>query len=314
MKNDACAPRGCTLKYLSIIIPFFNERENLEPLYNELKQALENLKGLSSWEIVFVNDGSLDGGEKIVEKIVKAERRVRLVSLNRQFGKGKALEEGLKVASGELIAFMDADLQDDPKDLEKFLKKIEQGCDLVNGVRQKRQDNLVIKIYSKIFNWFLRNFLKSPFSDINCGFKVFKREVSENIPLYANNFRFFPLAAFYKGFKVCEVPVNNRPRLHGKSKFGVKKIFIGVLDTLTAYFLFQFAERPLHFFGALGGIIFAIGSIILGYLAIERIFFGQLLYRRPILQLGILLVVIGVQIVMTGFLGELIVYLKRERR
>ncbi len=300
-------------KSLTIIIPFFDERENLEPLYKELKQALESLKELSSWEIVFVNDGSLDGGERIIEKIAKQDSRVKLVSLNRQFGKGKALEEGLKKAKGELIAFMDADLQDDPKDLKKFLAKINEGYDLVNGVRQKRQDNLVIKVYSKIFNWFLKNFLKSPFSDINCGFKVFRKQVSNNIPLYANNFRFFPLAAFYKGFKVSEVEVNNRPRLHGKSKFGVKKIFIGILDTLTAYFLFRFAERPLHFFGALGGAIFALGSIILGYLAIERLFFGQLLYRRPILQLGILLVVIGVQIVMTGFLGELIVYLRRER-
>ena len=301
-------------KSLSIIIPFFNERENLEPLYKELKQTLEDLKEVSFWEIVFVNDGSLDGGEKVVERIAKQESRVKLVSLNRQFGKGKALEEGLKKAEGQLIAFMDADLQDDPKDLKKFLEKIRQGYDLVNGVRQKRQDNLVIKVYSKIFNWFLKNFLKSPFSDINCGFKIFRKKVSDSIPLYANNFRFFPLAAFYKGFKVTEVRVNNRPRLHGKSKFGVKKIFIGILDTLTAYFLFQFAEKPLHFFGALGGSIFTLGSIILSYLAIERLFFGQFLYRRPILQLGILLVVIGVQIVMTGFLGELIVYLRREKR
>ncbi len=298
---------------LSIIIPFFNEKENLEPLYKELKHALENLKEVSFWEIVFVNDGSLDGGEKIAEKIAGIDNRVKLVSLNRQSGKGKALEEGLKKAKGDLIAFMDADLQDDPADLKKFLEKIFQGYDLVNGVRRKRQDNLVIKIYSKVFNWFLKNFLKSPFSDINCGFKVFRREVSERVPLYANNFRFFPLAAFYKGFKVSEVKVNNRQRFYGKSKFGVKKIFIGVLDTLTAYFLFQFAERPLHFFGALGGGIFSLGSIILGYLAIERLFFGELLYRRPILQLGILFVVIGVQIVMTGFLGELIVYLKREK-
>ncbi len=301
-------------KSLSIIIPFFNERENLEPLYKELKQALGNLKEVSSWEVVFVNDGSLDGGENVVKKIAKQEPRVKLVSLNRQFGKGKALEEGLKKAKGELIVFMDADLQDDPKDLKKFLEKINQGYDLVNGVRQKRQDNLVIKVYSKIFNWFLKNFLKSPFSDINCGFKVFRRAVSDSIPLYANNFRFFPLAAFYKGFRVSEVKVNNRPRLHGKSKFGIRKIFIGILDTLTAYFLFRFAERPFHFFGALGGIIFLLGSIILGYLAIERLFFGSLLYRRPILQLGILLVVIGVQIVMTGFLGELIVYLGKEKK
>lgn len=299
-------------KKLSIIIPFFNEKENLEPLYKELVKELKTLK--IDWEVVFVNDGSLDGGEKIIAEISKKEKRIILVSLNRQFGKGKALEEGLKVASGEYIAFMDADLQDDPKDLKKFLEKLEEGYDLVNGVRKNRKDIFIIKVYSKIFNWFLKTFLKSPFSDINCGFKVFKRKVADSIPLYANNFRFFPLAAFYKGFRVSEIPVNNRPRRYGKSKFGAKKIFIGVLDTLTAYFLFQFAERPLHFFGSLGGAIFFIGSLILGYLTIERLFFGELLYRRPILQFGILLVVIGVQIIMTGFLGELIVYLKREKK
>ncbi len=299
---------------LSVIIPFFNERENLEPLYKELESELSKLKGISGWEIIFVNDGSLDGGEKVVEKISRSDKRVRLVSLNRQFGKGRALEEGLRKASGELIAFMDADLQDDPADLAKFLQKIQQGCDLVNGVREKREDNPVIKVYSKVFNWFLKNFLHSPFTDINCGFKVFRRSVFESVPIYSNNFRFFPLAAYYKGFRVCQVKVKNRPRLYGKSKFGVKKIFIGILDTLTAYFLFKFSERPLHFFGALGGAIFALGSVILGYLAVERLFFGQLLYRRVILQLGILLVVIGVQIIMTGFLGELIVYLRKEKK
>ena len=150
------------------------------------------------------------------------ENDARLIVLNRQMGKGRALAEGVKQAKGELIAFMDADLQDDPDDLSKFLTKLNEGYDLVNGYREKRQDNQVVKIYSKLAKYFLQRFLSSPFTDINCGFKVLKRGILENIPLYGNNFRFMPLAAFYEGYKVAEVLVKNNPRRFGVSKFGSK--------------------------------------------------------------------------------------------
>ena len=207
---------------------------------------------------------------------------------------------------------MDGDLQDDPKDLPKLLKKIDEGYDLVNGIRVNRQENFIVKTYSKIASWFLKTFLHSPFTDINCGYKAFKREVLQNFIFYGNNFRFFPLATYLNGYRVTEIPVVNNQRKYGKTKFGKSKIFVGILDTLTAYFLFKFAEKPLHFFGTIGSIIFLIGFLISLYLTVERLFFGVLLVTRPLLWLGVLLIIIGIQVVMTGIIGELIVFLNKK--
>lgn len=296
---------------ISIIIPFHNEKENLPLLMEKLFKVLKKINVL--WEIVLVDDGSTDGfksfclKEKNIQKIVLVRHRKRL-------GKGEALKTGIENSKGEIIVFMDADLQDDPNDLPKFLDKINQGYDLVNGRRINRKDNFLVKFYSKIAQWFLKVFLHSPFSDINCGFKAFRRKVLEDFVFYGNNFRFFPLAVYYHGFKVTEVPVINHPRRYGVSKYGPLKLLGGVIDMLTAYFLFKFSERPLHFFGKIGGLIFFAGLIINFYLTIERIFFKVLLYRRPILFLGILLILVGLQIIMTGILGELIVYLDKKSK
>lgn len=296
---------------ISIIIPFHNEKENLPLLMEKLFKVLKKINVL--WEIVLVDDGSTDGfesfclKEKNIQKIVLVRHRKRL-------GKGEALKTGIENSKGEIIVFMDADLQDDPNDLPKFLDKINQGYDLVNGRRINRKDNFLVKFYSKIAQWFLKVFLHSPFSDINCGFKAFRRKVLEDFVFYGNNFRFFPLAVYYHGFKVTEVPVINHPRRYGVSKYGPLKLLGGMIDMLTAYFLFKFSEKPLHFFGKIGGLIFFAGLIINFYLTIERIFFKVLLYRRPILFLGILLILVGLQIIMTGILGELIVYLDKKSK
>jgi len=173
---------------------------------------------------------------------------------------------------------------------------------------------MIVKIYSRIANWFLKTVLHSPYSDINCGYKVFRKEVLKEMVFYANNFRFFPLAVFYQGYKVTEININNRQRKFGVSKFGTKKLLIGIFDTLTAYFIFRFSESPLHFFGPIGGLIFGSGFIISFYLVFERIFFNMLLYQRPLLQIGILLIIVGIQIIMTGMIGELIVYLNKNKK
>ncbi len=296
---------------ISVVIPFFNEQENLDPLYEELASEFQAIK--KDHEIVFVDDGSTDGSEQIVDTLAHKDKHVKLVKLRKRFGKGEALSRGVNHSSGEIIIFMDADLQDNPADITKFLKKIDEGYDLVNGVRTSRTHNSMIKTYSLLGNKFLKTFAHSPFTDINCGFKAFKREVLEETVLYANNFRFLPLDAFTQGFRVTEIPVDNRPRLHGTSKFGVGKAFIGLIDVITAYFLHQFSERPLHFFGMIGGIFFAIGGLITLELIMERVFFHVLLYRRPLFQLGMFLVIVGIQIIMTGILGELIVYLYKRR-
>lgn len=291
---------------ISIIIPFYNEAESIPVLVQQLNSQLNKLK--KEFEIVLINDSSTDNPQSAIRNL----NNIKLFNHKKRLGKGEALKTGLENSSGEVIVFMDGDLQDDPVDLPKFLDKIREGNDFINGIREKRNDNAVVKFYSKIVAWFLKTFLNSPYTDINCGYKVFNRKVLKDFVFYGNNFRFFPLAVFYNGYKVTEINVKNNKRQFGKSKFGPGKLFTGLLDTLTAYFLFKFSEKPLHFFGMIGGLLFTVGFIISLYLAIERLFFGVLLYQRPLLQLGILLIIVGIQVVMTGIIGELIVYLHKR--
>jgi glycosyltransferase involved in cell wall biosynthesis len=260
------------------------------------------------------DDGSTDGGGKTADELANKDTHVKVFHQRRRFGKGEGLSTGVKKTKGEIVVFMDADLQDNPQDIKQFIKKLDKGYELVNGVRVSRQHNSIIKTYSKLGNIFLQLFARSPFTDINCGFKGLKRDVLQDIVFYGNNFRFLPLAAYFQGFKVAEVPVENRPRKYGTAKFGIGKPFIGFIDTVTAYFLFRFAERPLHFFGIIGGGFSVLGFVIALYLTIERLFFNVLLYRRPALQLAILLMIVGIQIIMTGIIGELIVYMHKKNK
>jgi len=297
---------------ISILIPFYNEEESLPLLYNQIVDTMVKLK--REYEILYIDDGSTDKSVSKLKDCIQKDTHVHIIGNRKRLGKGEVLQKGIEKASGDIIIFMDADLQDDPSDIVYFLKKIDEGYDLINGVRKKRKDSFIVKLYSYFANAFLHTVMKSPFTDINCGFKAIKKDVFKEIHLYANNFRFLPLAAFYKGFKVGEVEVQNRDRIYGVSKYGWKKLYIGMMDTVTAYFIFQFAEKPLHFFGTVGLGFFGVGFIISLYLTIERIFFNVMLYRRPILQLGILLIIIGIQIAMTGIIGELIVYLDKRKK
>jgi len=293
---------------ISIIIPFYNEEKNIPILLQEIENVMKEDSRL--YEVLLIDDGS---EQKMESDTLKFEH-IHFIEHKKRLGKGEALKTGLSHAKGDIIVFMDGDLQDDPHDLPLFFDKLEGGYDLVNGKRTKRKEIGLIKFYSALANSVLKNIFKSPFSDINCGFKAFRRDVIEDMPLYGNNFRFLPLSAFYKGFRVAEIEVHNRKRLHGISKFGASKLFVGLLDMTTAYFVFKFAERPLHFFGLIGGILFTVGFFISLYLAFERIFYNVLLYRRPLLQLGIVLIIVGIQIVMTGLIGELIVYLSKNKK
>ena len=298
---------------ISIIIPFYNEEKNIPLLLQEIEDVMKKEK--SEYEVILVDDGSEKKFRPKVDRPFgeKAEN-VHFFEHRKKMGKGEALRTGVKNAKGELIVFMDGDLQDDPSDLPQFIKKIYSGADLVNGIREKRKDTLIIRMYSYFANIVLKKMFHSPFTDINCGFKMFKKDTLDEFPLYGNNFRFFPLSVFYRGYAVAEIPVHNRKRVSGVSKFGHNKLFMGLLDMTTAYFVYIFAEQPLHFFGTIGGILFFIGFCISVYLAFERIFFNVLLYRRPLLQLGIVLIIVGIQIVMTGLIGELIVYLNKNRK
>jgi len=293
---------------ISIIIPYYNEEKNIPILTEEINTVMKQTG--KEYEVILVDDGSTAKLQPTTHNLPT----ITYIEHKKRMGKGEALNTGLAVARGDIIVFMDGDLQDDPHDIPSFLQKIEEGYELVNGIRSKRKDTGIIKLYSGLANVVLRGAFKSPFTDINCGFKMFKRKVVDSSPLYGNNFRFLPLSAYYQGFKVGEVAVNNRKRMHGTSKFGVSKLFIGLLDMVTAYFVFKFAERPLHFFGMIGGVLFSVGFAISLYLTIERLFFNVLLYQRPLLQLGIVLIIVGIQIIMTGLMGELIVYFNKMKK
>ena len=294
---------------ISIIIPFYNEKENLPILLEKLHKVLLNIK--EEAEIVLVDDGS---NENQKSKIKNQKLAIKILQHRKRLGKGRSLADGVVAASGDIIVFMDADLQDDPEELPKFIEKINQGYDLVNGWRKKRYDNFSKTFPSAIFNkLILKSFFKSKFHDINCGYKVLRKSIFKEIILYGDNYRFLPIIAENEGFKVTEIEIKHHSRLYGKSKYGFWRLFFGFADTLTTYFVYRFSEKPLHFFAPVGGIIFIIGFVISLFLSISRIFYNVLLYRRPILQLGILLMIVGVQIIMTGIVAELIVYLDKKK-
>lgn len=292
---------------ISIIIPFYNEESSLSLLCQKIIAVME--KEQLDFELIFVNDGSTDSPSLKINN-----NHVKIISHRKRLGKGKALLTGFENSVGDIIAFIDADLQNDPQDLPRLIKKINDGYDFVNGWRKYRKDPLAKTLPSSIFNLILlKVFLQSKIHDVNCGLKIMRRSVLENIPLYGDNYRFLPIIAQGEGFKTTEVIVSHYERKYGKSKYGIFRLFFGLWDTLTTYFIYKFSEKPLHFFGTIGSAFFLIGFIYALILSIQRLFFGVLLYRRPALLLAILLIIVGIQIIMTGIIGELIVYLKKRK-
>lgn len=295
---------------ISIIIPFFNEEDNLALLQDRLTEVLTKIG--DPYEIVLIDDGSIDDS---VEMINQKDKHIVLVQHRKQMGKGKALLNGFNASKGDILVFMDADLQDDPDELPRFIAKIKEGYDLVNGWRKKRHDNVIKTLPSLIGNrLILRNVLRSQYHDINCGFKAMRREIMEEISLYGDNFRFLPVAAEKQGFRTTEIPIKHHERHQGKSKYGFFKRFSIFADIFTAYFLYRFSEKPLHFFASVGGALFLVGFGVNLYLTIERLFFDVLLVTRPLLQLGTLLIIVGIQIILTGVIAELVVYMHKSRR
>lgn len=296
---------------ISIIIPFYNEEGSLPLFLEELQKVMEELS--YHHELIFVNDGSTDSGSMIIENARNENKRIHLYTHRKRFGKGKTLATGFLHSKGDIAVFIDADLQNDPKDLPKFIEKIALGYEFVNGYRKIRNDGFDKTLPSKIYNTLVNSLFSLPIHDINCGFKAMKREVLDSIQLYGDNYRILPILAKYEGFRITEIEVLHHPRKYGSSKYGAARLLFGLFDMLTYFFLLRFLEKPLHFFGVIGSFFLMLGSIILSYLAIERIFFQEMLYRRPILFLGMLLIVVGVQIITTGFIGELIVYLYKKK-
>lgn len=289
---------------LSVIIPLFNEEESLNPLTNEIRKALKPIN--ISYEIIFIDDGSTDNSLKLIKEICRTDKRFKFFSFRKNYGKSAAIQIGFKNATGDAIVTMDADLQDDPNEVPNLIKKLEEGYDLVSGWKKVRHDPFIKKISSRFFNFVTRIISGIEIHDFNCGLKAYRKEVTENIKVYGELHRYVPLLADWQGFKVTELPVKHHPRRYGVTKFGISRFFKGFIDLITVTFATRYIKRPMHLFGFLGALSFLAGIFVNGYLSYLWIM-GIPLSNRPLLFLGILLIIVGVQFFSVGLLGEMFV-------
>jgi dolichol-phosphate mannosyltransferase len=312
LSDDAPAVRGTTPKrrLLSVVVPLLNEEATLEQLYGELEAALAPT-GLE-WEAVFVDDGSTDGSYRELVRLHGAHLNVRVVRLRRNFGKAAALAAGIEVAAGEVVVTMDADLQDDPAEIPSLLAKLDEGFDVVSGWKCDRHDPFVRRFVSRIYNTATRLATGVKLHDMNCGLKVYRAEVFEHVRLYGERHRFVPVLAHHLGFSVAELPVNHRPRTNGRSRFGIERYLRAPFDLLTIVFMGRYRYRPLHLFGGVGVTASLVGAAILGYLTIVKIG-GAGIGGRPLLLLGVLLVVVGIQFLSLGLIGEMLISHHEEK-
>lgn len=291
---------------ISCIIPLYNESGSLKPLYFEIKQIFNtHLKG-TKYEIIFINDGSSDNSFEILKKIKLLDQNVKIISLRKNVGKASALQAGFLFAKGKIIVTIDADLQDLPSNIPLLLNKLEEGFDLVVGWKKIRNDPWSKKIPSLIFNLMVRLSSRLSLHDFNCGLKVMKKEVVQEIYLYGEMHRFIPVLAHKRGFKVTEVIVKHDKRAFGQSKYGWERNIRGFFDFITIMYLTGFGQRPLHFFGLIGIFSIFFGSILGIYLSILH-FQGESIGRRPLLILAVLLIVTGLQLLSIGLIAEMIV-------
>lgn len=301
---------------LSAVVPVFDEETTLPAFHAELVGALDALG--RSWEVVYVDDGSSDRSAELLARFCAADpARVRIVVLRRNFGKSGALAAGFEAARGDLYVTLDADQQDDPAELPKLVALLEDGgYDLVGGWRQQRDDRLVKRLTSRWYNATTRGLTGLRLHDFNTGFKLLRAEVAAEMPLYGEFHRFVPVLASDLGFRVGEVAVNHRPRTGGKSKYlSLLRFPKTLLDLLTVVFLTRFSERPLYLFGGVGALLSIVGTVILVYLSILRLVLDEGIGARPLLQLGVLALLVGVQLIGTGFIGDVLRHsASRERR
>ena len=297
---------------LSIIIPMYNEQESLDSLFVELSGLFSQE---TATEIIFINDGSSDNTLNILKSKIKNYPTWSIINLYRNYGKSVALQAGFDNSKGEIIATMDGDLQDNPKEIYRLIEELDRGYDVVSGWKKNRKDPLEKKIASKIFNFFVRVFSGLKIHDSNCGIKVFKREVTEMLTLYGGRHRYIPLLAHQKKFLISEVVVDHREREFGISKYGVKRYSDGFFDFLTILFLGKYMDRPLHFFGSLGFISVLLGIGIESYvLYLKYILFDSFQQHIALIILGAILIIVGLQLFTFGLMGELIVNKKYKDR
>lgn len=304
MKTD---PRALSL---SVVVPLINERAALDELYQRLTAVLTKLS--RTYEIIFVDDGSTDGSFMKLKEFRAADRSVRYIRFRRNFGKSAALAAGFSAARHEVIVTIDADLQDMPEQLPLILDKLDEGYDIVCGWRYHRHDKLTKRIGSRIYNFVTALLTGVRLHDLNCGFKCIKRQVLDEVMVYGERHRYIPVLASYRGFRLGEVRIEHAPRAHGSSRYGLERVLGGVFSLLTVILMTRYTNKPLHFFGLMGTLLFAAGLLIDAYLSFLRIFYGQWLSNRPVLIIGTLLIIVGVQLVLFGLLAEMIAFSYRR--
>jgi glycosyltransferase involved in cell wall biosynthesis len=291
--------------WLSVVVPLFNEAESLPHLYLELDAALAPNGEVS--ELIFVDDGSTDGSFEVLKALRSKDERVKIIQLRGNQGKTTALAIGFREARGEIIVTLDADLQDDPKEIPKFLTKLEEGYDLVSGWKASRQDPWTRRALSAIFNRVTASITGLQIHDFNCGFKAYRRAVVNELKLHGELHRFIPALANWRGFRVAEIEVEHRPRRYGRSKYGMERIPRGFFDLLTVLMLTRYTTKPLHLFGLLGLLLGLAGFGIIGYLSVGW-FLGTWIGARPLLLIGAVLLIAGIQLVSFGLVAEMIIY------
>jgi len=289
---------------ISIIIPVYNEEENLALLYQGMKPVLEGLG--RSFEIIFVDDGSRDGSPQVLAALNAADARCRVIRFRRNFGQTAAMSAGFSYAKGAVIITLDADLQNDPGDIPMLLEKIDDGYDVVSGWRIHRKDKFITRRLPSICaNWLISRITGVKLHDYGCTLKAYKNEVAQNIDLYGEMHRFIPALASWMGISVTEIPVSHHPRKHGKSKYGLSRTLRVFLDLITVKFLLSYSTKPLQMFGSVGVLASAMGFSIAAYLSYDKLFRGNPLSNRPMLFLAILMILVGIQFITMGLLGEM---------
>ena len=295
---------------ISVVVPVHNEERSIALLHEELQAALDPLG--DSWEVVYVDDGSTDESFAALTRLHSREENVRVVRLRRNFGKAAALDAGFAQAAGDVVVTIDGDLQDDPSEIPRLLAKLDEGFDLVSGWKTRRRDPFSRRILSRLFNRTAGWMSGLHLHDMNCGLKAYKAEVVKSLTLYGELHRFIPVLAHEQGYRIAELPVNHRPREHGRSRYGLERYLRGFLDLLTVSFMGRYRHRPLHLFGGLGLLLGFAGTAVLVYLTIDKLA-GHAIGKRPLLTLGVLLVVVGMQFFSLGLISEMITSHHEER-
>jgi glycosyltransferase involved in cell wall biosynthesis len=295
---------------LSVVIPVYNEEENVRLLHERLKTVLHPL--YKEYEIIFVDDGSSDKTLSLLEEIQQQDKNVVVLSLRRNFGQTAAFAAGFDFSRGDVVVTMDGDLQNDPADIPKLLDLIKDN-DLVSGWRKNRKDPFLSRrLPSIIANWLISNVTGVKLHDYGCSLKAYRRDVIKNLKLYGEMHRFIPAVASWYGVRVAEVETMHHPRLHGKSKYGISRTVKVVLDLITVKFLQSFSTKPIQFFGPVGVLSGFLGLLILLYLTFDKLLFGHDIGGRPLLLLGALMIIVGIQLIGMGLLGEMLVRVYHE--